>query len=134
MDCGKGNMSENYEVKIEGIEELQRNLKNLAKKNVETAKKAMTDIGYDLLMKSRAIVPIDKGILAQDSDAGFISETELIVTYGMGMARDYAVIQHERLDFQHAPGREAKYLEKPFRENIQNYISTLAEKLKGVMR
>jgi len=52
----------------------------------------------------------------------------------MGMARDYAVIQHERLDFQHAPGREAKYLEKPFRENIQNYISTLAEKLKGMMR
>lgn len=65
-----------------------------------------------LLTESRKIVPLDEGTLERSSR---------VVRDGLegGVVYDtvYARIQHENLEYRHAPGREAKYLEKPlFRE------------------
>lgn len=43
------------------------------------------------------------------------------VTVRVGYSADYAGIQHERLDYHHAPPTQAKYLETPMRENGPQY-------------
>lgn len=64
-----------------------------------------------LLAESRALVPIEEGTLERSGtatvDAGKLSA---LVSYDT----PYAVRQHEELDYRHAPGRQAKYLEEPF--------------------
>jgi hypothetical protein len=68
-----------------------------------------------LLKESRKIVPIDKKVLYKSSR---------VVTRGRGRATfeaaveyrtEYALRQHEELNWKHAPGKSAKYLEKPAR-------------------
>lgn len=61
-------------------------------------------------------VPIDTGDLA---DSGYVSEPFLVgdtwtiaIGFGAGLEREYALIQHERLDYYHPHG-QAKYLEEP---------------------
>lgn len=65
-----------------------------------------------LLTESRKVVPLDEGTLERSGTAS-VDEDELIgaVTYDT----PYAVRQHEELNWRHAPGRQAKYLEQPAR-------------------
>jgi len=73
--------------------------------------------GLDIMAKSKRLVSVgDSGVLMASGEvhpptigpAG----VEVRLTYG-GAAQAYAVIQHERLDYRHAEGRQAKYLEQP---------------------
>ncbi|MEU6756973.1 minor capsid protein [Streptomyces sp. NPDC046685] len=61
-----------------------------------------------LLNEANKIVPLDEGTLQR---SGRVVRTGLngMVTYDTVYAR----IQHENLDYKHAPGRSAKYLEIP---------------------
>lgn len=61
-----------------------------------------------LLGSAQRIVPLDKGPLERSGKA---SQDGLNGAVSFDTA--YAVVQHERLDFRHAPGRQAKYLETP---------------------
>jgi hypothetical protein len=64
-----------------------------------------------LLASSQAIVPIEEATLERSGVASVDeSKGQAAVSYDTV----YAVIQHEALDFQHDPGRQAKYLEEPF--------------------
>ena len=38
---------------------------------------------------------------------------------------DYAIRQHEELNYRHAEGRTAKYLEIPFKENMVNALQIM---------
>lgn len=67
-----------------------------------------------LLEKSREIVPIDTQLLhdtsrVKSTGAGFNKEAEVIYN------QPYALYQHENLQYKHAPGKSAKYLEIPAR-------------------
>lgn len=61
-----------------------------------------------VLFEARKIVPLDEGTLERSGR---------VVRDGLNGAITfdtvYAVVQHERLDYKHAPGRMAKYLEIP---------------------
>jgi hypothetical protein len=65
---------------------------------------------------SKRIVPVDVGTL---KGSGYVTlpnmqNNNIIVEQGFGgEAKDYAIVQHERTDFHHPGGGEAKYLEKP---------------------
>lgn len=80
------------------------------------AVKGVTLAAEHVLTESRAVVPLEEGTLERsgrvDVDAAAL---EAAVSYGgdddqLGIV---AIVQHERLDYQHAPGRTAKYLEAP---------------------
>lgn len=62
-----------------------------------------------LLTEARKIVPLEEGPLDR---SGRVDRDGLEGAVSFNTA--YAVVQHERLDFRHAPGRSAKYLEIPF--------------------
>lgn len=77
-----------------------------------------------ILGEAIKIVPLDEGTL-QDSGKATVDEAELVGI--VSFDTKYAVKQHEDLTLHHANGRQAKYLEQPWRENdakIQEIIGT----------
>jgi hypothetical protein len=73
-------------------------------------------------------VPVDDGILRASGHVKapqYVGDdVHIILAFG-GAAEDYAVIQHEALNYQHTVG-EAKYLEKPWlakRDSISGRVA-----------
>jgi len=100
---------------------METTVRNSAKRTVNTKfanLKAGVKEAINLLLKeSRKIVPIDKKKLYNSSRAivrgrGF-DTIEGVVEY----RTEYALRQHEELNWKHKPGKSAKYLEKPARQN-----------------
>lgn len=63
--------------------------------------------GEHILEESNRIVPLEYGDLQR---SGYVDQdgNKIVVGYNT----PYALIQHENLSYNHAPGRTAKYLEK----------------------
>ncbi|MEU3098507.1 hypothetical protein ABZ690_28075 [Streptomyces sp. NPDC006967] len=63
-----------------------------------------------VLAEAQELVPLDEGGL-QNTGTASVDEGDLaaMVSYDT----PYAVRQHEEMDWRHAPGRQAKYLEQP---------------------
>lgn len=86
-----------------------------------------------LLALSQPKVPIDTGRLRSSGRA-----------QGVGMGRDgmaaevsydteYAVYQHEGLDYNHDEG-QAKFLEEPLNASRQELLGIIAEEVRGAIR
>lgn len=84
-----------------------------------------------LLGEAVAIVPLDESPL-QDSGKPTVQASTLegVVSFDT----PYAVIQHENLDYRHAPGRTAKYLERPFDEHRQTLLAIVATSVRRALR
>lgn len=65
-----------------------------------------------LLAESRKQVPLEEGTLER---SGTASVDPGSLRAAVAYDTPYAVVQHERLDYQHDGGRKAKYLEDPMR-------------------
>ena len=72
----------------------------------------LSDAGHVLLGHSNSLVPIEEGVL-QATGVAEVNDKTLRVGYNT----PYAYRQHEDLTYNHAPGRTAKYLEKPLRDH-----------------
>jgi hypothetical protein len=105
----------------------------------------LKDAVNHLLDASQEIVPIEPDEALKRSGRASIDETKLraAVAYGgQGVGagtgnsevRAYAVRQHEDLDYQHDPGRAAKYLETPFVGERDVLLSLVAEGLRKALR
>ena len=73
----------------------------------QAVQKAGLLTGEHILEESNRIVPLEYGDLQR---SGHVDQQGDVVT--VGYSTPYAVIQHENLEYNHAPGRSAKYLEK----------------------
>lgn len=78
-------------------------------------------------------VPVDLGTL---KNSGMVSPPEFSgnavvveLSYG-GAASDYAIIQHENLEFRHKVGG-AKYLERPLKEATAGMLRRIAASLQA---
>lgn len=80
----------------------------------------------DLQDRSVNRAPIDSGKLRENCvvDESEIGDHSVKVGYSH-QVDDYSLVQHERLDFNHPRGGEAKYLENPFNENAYQYIDKI---------
>ncbi|WP_328426034.1 hypothetical protein [Streptomyces sp. NBC_00443] len=76
-------------------------------------------------------VPLDEGTL-QHSGTASVDEADL--TAMVSYDTPYAVRQHEELDFQHAPGREAKYLETSLNAERGVVLALVAAELRRALR
>lgn len=92
---------------------------------------ALYEKASEIADKADTLVPYDTGNLARSqivtAPATQGSQTFVEIVYG-GPAAPYAEVQHEREDFHHPSlasglppnGRQAKYLEEPFDDAIDN--------------
>jgi hypothetical protein len=87
--------------------------------------------GHQLHGLSQEVVPIEEGTLQSDSGVEHTGPGEVLVWYGRGPSNAYAVVQHEHVEFRHAPGRTAKYLERPMRANANRLIETMGARVRA---
>lgn len=80
----------------------------------EGAADGVSDAAEFIMGKSKEVVPIEEATLAR---SGTVSVDRAQIVAAMSYDTEYAVIQHERLDFRHDPGRTAKYLENPMNQS-----------------
>lgn len=98
-------------------------------------KKALRTTGQDLRSKSVNRAPIDTGKLRKSCvvDEAEIGNLSIKVGYSPDVDH-YAMVQHERLDFNHPRGGEAKFLENPLNENRERYTEYIGKKIKEAIK
>lgn len=84
-----------------------------------------------VLTQAQALVPLDEGYL---QSTGTASVDEGTLTAAVSYDGPYAVRQHEELDWRHAPGRQAKYLEQPLNASRAEVAAIIAAQLRRAMR
>jgi hypothetical protein len=94
----------------------------------EHAEDGVDDATEMLLAAARVVVPFDEGPLSASGKASREGLTGLV-----SFNKPYAVIQHERLDFRHAPGRTAKYLENPLNALGDQMVTKIADRLRAYL-
>lgn len=111
---------------VEGLDKLQKELNNRLKRIKGVTTKSLIDVAMDLKSKSVPLAPVDTGSLRASA---YVDPRNNYVEVGYN--EKYAIKQHESLDFNHPRGGQAKYLEQPFKENIERYIAYIANKAGG---
>lgn len=86
--------------------------------------------GEYLLERSNNVVPWDEGTLADTGAVDDDGDRTVAVSYDTVYARR----QHEELDWQHKPGRKAKYLEGSLQEEDATLRRIVADDLRGGLR
>ncbi|MFC8832357.1 hypothetical protein ACFT8V_04045 [Streptomyces griseoincarnatus] len=76
-------------------------------------------------------VPLDEGFL---QSTGTASVDEGDMTAMVSYDGPYAVRQHEQLEYRHAPGREAKYLENALNGSRTEVQALIAAQLRRALR
>jgi len=84
-----------------------------------------------VLQQAQEVVPLDEGPLQQ---SGTASVDEPSLTAMVSYDTPYAVRQHEELDYRHAPGRTAKYLERPLNASRAEVAAIVAAQIRRAMR
>lgn len=76
-------------------------------------------------------VPLDESALQR---SGTASVDEASLTAMVSYDTPYAVRQHEEMDFEHAPGREAKYLENSLNAERDVVLALIAAEMRRALR
>jgi len=139
----------------ENIEELHARYDKMDQATAKNTAQAMIENTEDLLGKSMRIAPIDEGTMigsasarvnqvevARGSNGGTPASTggRLSAKPGQAITGEvsyntrYAARQHEDLTFRHLPGKQAKYLEQPLKENITRYMKNLRDAMSNGMK
>ncbi|MFD3835307.1 hypothetical protein ACFWWC_03495 [Streptomyces sp. NPDC058642] len=84
-----------------------------------------------VLAEATNVVPLDESAL-QRSGTASVDEGDL--TAMVSYDTPYAVRQHEEMDYRHAPGRMAKYLEGPLNAERAVVLALVAAELRRALR
>lgn len=90
------------------------------------------DAADELLTRASELVPLEEGTLLRSGKV-VTGSTGAAVGFGSGGASDYAVPQHERLDFRHDNGRQPKYLETPCMAMRDEYVHIIGKRVQRGM-
>jgi len=104
--------------KVFGIEKTIANLLKIKTEIEADVAKAVMKCGQHLKSESQKQVPVDTHDLQRSAQVEMVDKNTVEVSYN----KEYALEQHERLDFHHPKGGKAKYLEDPLTQNKQKYI------------
>ena len=116
-------------VKIRGMNKIEANFKKYKVEAFKQIKDAVEDASFDLQGKSQRQAPIDTGDLRGSASTTVDVKTGN-VKGEVGFNEEYALDQHESLEYNHPKGGNAKYLEGPLKENQSRYIKQISEALR----
>jgi hypothetical protein len=97
-------------VTVRGEAAIRRELLKLAKKYPGAAGAALYQEGMGLWNAAVKRTPVEFGVLRNSAYVSPPTQRGANVTVEVGFGTEYAIPQHERLDYQHPRGGEAKYL------------------------
>ncbi len=125
-------------VQIVGLEALRRKLEVTAPLVARAAMSAaLYQEGHAILNESQQEVPVDLGTLRGSGHvtAPAAQGADIMVEIGYGgAASDYAVVQHEHLEFNHPHGGKAKYLEDPALRAASGMAARMALAVEAALR
>jgi hypothetical protein len=84
-----------------------------------------------VLTEAQNLVPLDEGAL---QNTGTASVDEGSLTAMVSYDTPYAARQHEELDWRHASGRQAKYLEQPLNAERATVLDLVAAQMRRALR
>ncbi|MYW48883.1 hypothetical protein [Streptomyces sp. SID161] len=84
-----------------------------------------------VLGQADQVVPLDEAALQRSGTASIDPPS---LTAMVSYDTPYAVRQHEELDYRHAPGRTAKYLETPLNSSRQEVAALIAAQIRRALR
>jgi len=118
--------------KFKNIRQLEKSFQNQIKHYETVGEEGIQEAAELLLQLSQPLVPIDTGALQASGSIVPDGKTVRYVTYEARSEEgyDYAPIQHEVLDFHHEIG-QAKYLEQPFKENMEVFLEIIAKRARS---
>lgn len=122
-------------IDVEGLDDLDAILKNIPDEAKQAARKELQRCLADLKGKAQMLAPVNKDPNAKEPEAlkgsAFYetswngNDLEGVV----GFDKPYALRQHEETEYQHDTG-QAKYLEQPFKESIDDYKNAISDAIK----
>lgn len=113
---------------ISGLKALKAVIAKRKRASAKGVELGLKRAGLFLQRESQKVVPVDHNILRPTADTraeGLGWKTEVVVSYGT----DYAVFVHEDLEARHKPGKQAKFLEQPFRDNKDRLVEIVGEEI-----
>lgn len=119
-------------VRVTGISSVITKLRRAHSTIASGFAKGLKEAGLKLQRESQKIVPVDtsdlKGSANTRNVGGKGFDADVVVSYNT----EYAVYVHEDMNAKHKPGKSAKYLEKPARENKKELIDIIKRKAAGL--
>ena len=114
------------DLKIKGLKKLNANLNKLRSVSPSVCKEELADIALDFAGKSSNAAPIEFGDLRGD-----LATPKKIndFSWKVGSSLPYTARQHEHLEYNHPRGGGAKFLEYPFKENVNMYTKQIRKRL-----
>lgn len=116
-------MAQNFRLRFNGD--------RAARQMREGAARGLLLAAEHVLQQSQELVPLDESPLMQ---SGTASVDEPSLTAVVSYDTPYAVRQHEELSYRHAPGRTAKYLERPLNASRAEVAAIIAAQVRRAMR
>lgn len=126
----------NATIVLAGYDELAARLKLAYSQAAPMLGRACYETATLIFNKSQAIVPQREGTLRSSGTVGepIISAGSAMVEFGYGGAANaYAAVQHERTDFKHAPGLQAKYLSTPLEAAAAGFGANVIARLNALL-
>jgi hypothetical protein len=102
------------------VSRILRTIRQVEDRTKGKIKNAIEDVLLDLQRRAIERAPIDTGDLRGSSSVEVVERNGMI-TGTIGFNTPYAMKQHEDLTLNHPRGGEAKYIEKPLKENEARY-------------
>jgi len=122
---------------ITGTDALAAAFRRMGDQAKPVAARALFEEAEAIMAESKEhFVPVDLAVLKASGHVQVpeIEGDQVSVTMGYGgAAKDYAIVQHERLDYHHTVGG-AKYLERPLLAAARGLAGRLAGRMKGLFR
>jgi len=118
----KGQFIKGNGASVSGVAAVTEALRKKFRSHGRGFARGMKMAGLLIQRASQLIVPIDTAALKNSAFTRNVGGKEFKVEIIVGYTVIYAIYVHEDMNAKHSSGKEAKFLEKPFRENRKAII------------
>ena len=114
-------------IKVAGAEKLDALLKTMPERVRAEVQMELERALLELRAEAQAITPVETGDLQGSADSGATITPDGVEGF-VSFDTPYATRQHEEMNYHHTAPGQAKYLETPFKANLNSYIDRIAVK------
>lgn len=120
-------------MEIVGVDGVMDKIGHLMDLSGDMTEEGMLDFVVDLAANAAERAPVKEGYLRGSVEYGVETDGDT-VTGEVRFTEKYAAVQHERVDFHHPLGGEAKYLERAALDKYEQLKQKVGDRLGEVFR